>query len=127
MYDFCIETTGGGANLALIGETLGAGGVNINGLTLTRVGGRDIIHLVVDDAGPAARLLENSGIQYSEVTEVYVLDKDRRQITGRPGNFGGICRVLADHGIGIDFAYPAENNRFIFGVDDLEKTRELLG
>jgi hypothetical protein len=35
--------------------------------------------------------------------------------------------VLADHGIGIDFAYPAENNRFIFGVDDLEKTRELLG
>ena len=81
----------------------------------------------MNDADPAKRLLVASGIGFSEVAEVYVLDKDRENITGRPGNFGGICRALADHGIMIKFGYPAENNCFIFGVDDLEKARELLG
>jgi hypothetical protein len=127
MYDIRIERIQHPENLALIGEALGGAGVNINGLSLTRAGGQDIIHLAVDDAGPAERALEVAGIGIARVSEVYVLDKDRKHITGRPGNFGGVCRVLAGHGIGIDFGYPAENNRFIFGVDNLAKARELLG
>ncbi len=127
MYDFCIELDEHSENLALIGELLGASGVNINGLSITNFRGRDIIHLVVDEAEPAARALEDSRIESHEVTEVFVLDKDRRNITGKPGNFGAICRALADNGISIKFGYPAENNRFIFGVDDMEKARELLG
>ena len=127
MHDICIERSRHPENLALIGEALGAGGVNINGLSFASAGGQDIIHLVVDEAGPAMRALEVAGIGISKVSRVYVLDKDRKNITGRPGNFGGICRLLADHGIGVEFGYPAENNRFVFGVDDLEKMRELLG
>lgn len=127
MYDICIERNEHAENLALIGETLGAGGVNINGLSLVRSGGQDIIHLVVDVAGPATHVLEAAGIAVNEVSEVFVLDKDRKKITGKPGNFGGICRALIDNGIGIKFGYPAENNRFIFGVDDLERAREILG
>jgi hypothetical protein len=127
VYDICIERDEHPENLALIGETLGAAGVNINGLCLAKLEGRDVVHLVVDDAGAATRALESSGVGFGEVTEVYVLDKDCKKITGRPGNFGGICRMLADHGIGIRFGYPAENNCFIFGVDNLEKARELLG
>jgi len=38
----------------------------------------------------------------------------------------GYHRVLADNDIKIKFGYPAENNRFIFGVDDLVKARRLL-
>ena len=127
MYDFCIELDDNAENLALVGETLGSGGVNINGLSLTKHEGRDVIHFVVDDPGIACRVLEDSGIKISEVSEVFVLDKDRTKITGKPGNFGEICRALADHGIRVKFGYPAENNRFIFGVDDLAKARELLG
>lgn len=127
MYDFCIELDGHPENLASIGELLGASGVNINGLSLTNFHGRDIIHLVVDDAGPARRALEAAGIEVTGVSEVFVLDKDRKKITGKPGNFGAICRALADNGIRVRFGYPAENNRFVFGVDDIARTRELLG
>jgi hypothetical protein len=106
MYDFCIELDDNAENLALIGETLGSRGVNINGLSLTKHEGRDVIHFVVDDAGIASRVLEDSGIKVSEVSEVFVLDKDRKKITGKPGNFGGICRALADHGIRIKYTHP---------------------
>ncbi|MCW8925353.1 MAG: hypothetical protein OQJ84_03775, partial [Xanthomonadales bacterium] len=88
---------------------------------------RDVVHLVVDDPGPATQALRNSGIEVHEVSEVFVLDKDRKKVTGKPGNFGGICRALAENGIRVKFGYPAENNKFIFGVDDLEKTRKVLG
>lgn len=127
MYDFCIEMTEHPNNLVSVGETLGAGGVNIFGLSLTRCNGRDIIHLAVQDAEAARTALEGSDIKVKAVSEVYVLDKDRKRITGRPGNFGGICRVLAENGVQIGFGYPAEGNRFIFGVDDIERARELLG
>jgi len=126
MYDFCIEVYEKPENLALIGELLGSAGVNIDGLCLTKCGGRDIIHFVVEDAAAARSVLEGSGVEISDVSEVYVLHKDRKQITGKPGSFGGICRALADNGIKINFGYPAEHNRFIFGVDDIAKTRELL-
>ena len=49
MFDICIERNKHQENLALIGETLGVGGVNIFGLSLTRCEGLDVIHLVVDD------------------------------------------------------------------------------
>jgi hypothetical protein len=58
---------------------------------------------------------------------VFVLHKDKTGVTGKPGSFGGICRTFADHGIKLNFGYPAENNRFIFGVDDAAKAQELLG
>lgn len=127
MYDFCIGMDENPEGLALVGETLGVAGVNINGLSVMNFQGRDVIHLVVDEAGPARRVLEDSGIEVHEVSEVFVLDKDFRNITGKAGNFGAICRVLADNGVRVKFGYPAENNRFVFGVDDIAKTRELLG
>ncbi|MCW8926668.1 MAG: hypothetical protein OQJ84_10440, partial [Xanthomonadales bacterium] len=75
MYDLCIELEEHPGNLALIGETLGAAGVNINGLSVTNTKTRDVIHLVVDDPGSATQALRNSGIEVHEVSEVFVLDK----------------------------------------------------
>ena len=40
MYDICLELTEHPENLALVGEVLGAGGVNINGLSLVKLAGR---------------------------------------------------------------------------------------
>lgn len=126
MRDVYIEQDDSIENLALIGEILGAAGVNIEGLCLTTFKGRSVIHFVVKDAAAAKHVLEASGIRITEISEVFVLDKDDKDITGRPGSFGEICRTLADHNIKINFGYPAENNRFIFGVDDVKKTQELL-
>ena len=127
MIDICIEQDDSSENLALIGEILGAAGVNIEGLCLTTCNERSVIHFVVNDAATAKHVLEESRIRITAISEVFVLDKDDKCVTGKPGSFGEICRTLADHNIKINFGYPAENNRFIFGVDSVKKTQELLG
>ena len=124
--DICVEQNTNLENPALIGEMLGAAGVNIEGLCLTTCEEMTVIHLAVEDAVTARRVLENSGIKIRGVSEVFVFSKDQKRITGKPGSFGEICRTLADHGVKINFGYPAENNRYVFGVDDVAKARELL-
>lgn len=127
MRDICLIQDDSSENLALVGEILGAAGVNIEGLSLTTCNGQSIIHFVVEDAITARHVLENSGIIIREVSEVFILHKDKMRVTGKPGSFGGICRLFAENEIGINFGYPAENNRFIFGVDNVKKAQELLG
>ncbi len=126
MKDFCVEQNNNPENIALIGEMLGAAGVNVEGLSITTCEELRVIHFAVKDSVTARRVLENSGIKIRGMSEVFVLSKDQKRITGKPGSFGEICRTLADHGIRINFGYPAENNRFVFGVDDVAKARELL-
>jgi hypothetical protein len=126
MKDFCIEQDETNVNLALIGEVLGAAGVNIEGLCLITCEGRSVIHFVVEDAEIAKRVLEHSGIRIKEISEVFVFSKDEKGVTGKPGSFGRICRMFTDNGIKINFAYPAENNRFVLGVDNIPKARELM-
>lgn len=126
MKDFCLEQDEINGNLALIGEILGAAGVNIEGLCLITCAGRSVIHFVVEDAETAKRILKQSGIRIREISEVFVFNKDEKGVTGKPGSFGRICRMFTDNGIKINFAYPAENNRFVLGVDDIAKARELL-
>jgi hypothetical protein len=127
MRDIFIEQDDSPGAMALIGEVLGAAGVNIEGLVMVARKGRGIIHFAVEDAVTARRVLENSGIRIKEVSEVYVFHKDEKGVTGKPGSFGEICRTFADHGIHLKFGYPAENNRFVFGIDDVARARALLG
>jgi hypothetical protein len=126
MRDFCVEQDDAPDSLAYIGEISGDAGVNIEGLCLTSCDGLHIIHFVVENAVTARYVLEKSGIRIMDESEVFILQKDEKRVTGKPGSFGGICRILADHNIKIKFGYPAENNRFIFGVDDVSKARKLL-
>ncbi|MDJ0816143.1 MAG: hypothetical protein QNJ58_08055 [Desulfobacterales bacterium] len=126
MKDFCVEQNTNLENPALIGEILGAADVNIEGLCLTTCEELTVIHLAVEDAETARRVLENSGVKIRGVSEVFVFSKDGKRVTGKPGSFEEICRMLADHGVKIDFGYPAENNRYVFRVDDVAKVRELL-
>ena len=127
MKDFCIEQQIGFDLLVKIGEILGKAGVNITGLCATTIKDQGVIHFVVEDADIAKRVLEKSGIKIKTVTDVFVLEKDQKGITGKPGSFGEICKTLSDHGIQIDFGYPAENNRFIFGMSDVKKAYETFG
>ncbi len=126
MRDFCVEQDDAPEGLAYIGEILGNAGVNIEGLCLTTCNGLHIIHFVVEDAVTTRFILERSGIRIMDESEVFILQKDEKRVTGKPGSFGGICRTLADHDIKIKFGYPAENNRFVFGVDDVLKARKVL-
>ena len=126
MTDFCVEAGDAPDALALIGEVLGGADVNIEGLCLVSHEGRVVIHFVVEDAVTARRVLEHAAIRISEVSDVFVFHKDEKRVTGKPGSFGAICRKLAEHGLRIRFGYPAENNRFVFGVNDVAKAQILL-
>ncbi|MBT7092283.1 MAG: amino acid-binding ACT domain-containing protein [Bacteroidetes bacterium] len=126
MKDICLELKNNPEKLALVGEILGAASINIEGLCFTANDDLAVVHCVVEDAVTARRVLEDEGIKVKDVTDVFILSKDRKRITGKSGSFGNICRTLADNGIGIRFGYPAENNQFVFGVDDIEKARKLL-
>ncbi len=126
MKDICVELNSDTEKLALISEMLGAARINIEGLSIATHDELTVIHYLVENAVDAMRVFENAGIKIRGVSEVFVLSKDQKGITGKPGSFGHICRKLADNGIGIKFGYPAENNRFVFGVDDVEKACELL-
>ena len=126
MQDICVELNNNPEKLAELGEMLGAAGVNIEGLCYTPNDELAVVHCLVKDAMIARRVLENAGVKVRGVSDVFVLSKDEKGITGKPGSFGIICRTLADNGIRIKFGYPAENNRFVFGVDDVEMVRELL-
>ena len=123
MKNFCMEQPVEFDTLVRIGEILGAAGVNIAGLSATSFEDQGVIHFVVEDAPTAQHALENAGLKIKAITDVFVLDKDLQGITGKSGSFGEICKTLRDQGIQIDFGYPAENNRFIFGVSDVEKAR----
>ena len=127
MRDFCVEQSDTPDTIALIGEILGTAGVNIEGLCLVTYEGRALVHFAVEDAVTARRVLENAGIRIREVSDVFILHKDEKRVTGKPGSFGGICRAFAENGVRINFGYPAENNRFIFGVSDVAKARVLFG
>lgn len=123
MKDFCVEMPVGLDSLIKIGEVLGGAGVNIEGLSVTSFKEQCVIHFVVEDAVTAKTALESAGLKIKAITDVFVLDKDLKGVTGKSGSFGEICKTLRDQGIKINFGYPAENNRFIFGVSDVEKAQ----
>ena len=116
--------------IALVGETLGNAGVNIDGICGFA---RDIksgedrelvthtIHILVQDAITARVALKTIGVRVVEERDVII-----PTIPDRPGEIGRVCRLLADAGVNIDFFYTITNTRFVLGVDDIKKSLNLL-
>ncbi len=104
--------------LALLGQTLGAAGINIDGVCIDP---RGEAHILVEDAAGARAALESAGITVGAERAVLVVG-----IEDRPGVLGRTCRQLADAGVNIEIAYLATGTRVVFGVDDLEKARSSL-
>jgi hypothetical protein len=108
--------------LARLGEVLGAGGVNIDGLcALTSGGGQAEIHVLVDDANAAITAATKAGFAIASEVEVAVLP-----VKDRPGSLGDISRKLGDAGINITLAYLATNTRLVIAADDLAKARAAI-
>ena len=107
--------------LAEMGEALGKAGINIDGLCGFPCEGKGVIHVLVEDAPPARKVLEDTGIEVKGDRPVLVLD-----VSDRPGVLGGICRRIADAGVNIDLIYAATNTRIVLGVSDLEKARSVI-
>ncbi len=107
--------------LADMGEALGEAGINIDGVCGLPCEGKGVIHIIVEDAAEARRVLEGGGFEVSSESEVLLLD-----VENRPGSLGEIARKMADAGVNINFIYVASNNRLVISADNLEQARAVL-
>jgi hypothetical protein len=107
--------------LADLGEALGRAGVNIMGGCGVSCDGQGEIHVLVEDAPAARRALQDAGISVEEETQVLVVP-----VEDRPGELGGLARMLAGAGINIELLYLTTGGEVVLGVDNLEAARGAL-
>jgi len=106
---------------AEMGEAMGKAGVNMEGGCGFRSEGEGVIHILVEDAVAARKVLQQAGIEVRDEREVLVL-----KIEDRPGVMGNITRRIAKAGVNIELMYIATNNRLVIGVDDIDKARAAI-
>ncbi len=114
-----VEDTPG--SLAKMGEVLGKAMINIEGLCGMTIGGKGHIHVLVEDAKTARRVLEVGRFEVSEEHDVLIVE-----VEDKPGNLGNIARRLANERININLAYLATSTRLVLAVDDMEKAKTVL-
>jgi len=108
--------------LANLGEALGAGGINIDGISGSASPGSATIHLLVEDAAAAQRVLHGAGVEAVGSTEVVIASfKDQ------PGELGSMARRIADTGTNIALVYITCDGRIVFGTDNNAAAGKALG
>ena len=104
--------------LADVGEALGKANINIDGLCGFPCEGKGILHILVEDAAVARRVLEEIGLEVGDEREVLVLE-----VEDRPGAGGKVIRRIANAGVNVDLVYRITKTRVVIGADDLDKAR----
>ena len=104
--------------LAHVGEPLGGAGVNIEGTSGFPSEAKGVLHIPVQDLAAARRALEKAGVEVRGERQVMVLE-----IEDLPGEFGRVCRRIAEAAVNIDLCHAATNTRLVLGADDFDKAR----
>lgn len=119
--DLTVQLEDRPGELARLGEALGGAGINIEGFAATTGGGKGEVHVLVEDAAAARSALEGAGMSVAAEREMVVA-----RVEPKPGELGRVARALADAGVNIALAYPAENG-LAFGADDVARARSAIG
>jgi len=114
--DLTIDVEDRPGELARIGEALGAAGVNIDGVVGLVVGGRGVIHVLVEDGAGARSALEAAGITVSNEADALVMDVSAD--ADRPGAIGEMARKVADAGVNLQAVYLATRSRAVAVTSD---------
>ncbi|MBQ9123749.1 MAG: ACT domain-containing protein [Lachnospiraceae bacterium] len=119
---FVENKTGG---LATITGLLADAGVNIRALSIAETSDFGILRLIVDDVFKAGNALKENGQIYSITDVLAVAGQDT------PGSIAKIMAVLADAGIGMDYAYAffakkGELAYMIVKVEEMEKAKKVF-
>jgi hypothetical protein len=107
--------------LAFLGETLGKNKISLEGGGVFDNGKHSIAHFLVEEAGRAKEVLEQAGMNVSNINEV-IIQKLRQDV---PGQLGMFCRKLADAGINILTQYSDHSNQLIVVVDKYERAKQV--
>jgi hypothetical protein len=120
--DLRIEAEDRPGQLAAIGGELGKAGINVEGFCAAVAGGRGAVHLLVEDADGARRVLVDAGFAVDAAGEAIVVSG----VEDRPGYLGEIAGRLAGAGVNIEVAYLGTGNRLVLVVDDREAAERAL-
>ena len=126
MKDLTVSLEDRPGMLAELGESLGAAGINIEGMCAVTSEGRGIIHLLVEDAAAARMALEGVGIKVEGEADPMVSELAADQVD-QPGAIGAMARAMADAGVNIQVVYLATKNRAVAVTSDNAKARQALG
>ena len=109
--------------LALVGDTLGNAGINVEGGCALKVEGGFLIHILVEDAEGARSALKDAGLDVEGEMDAIV-----QYISGddRPGTLGRNAHKLAHAGVDVAAMYLATGSRMVFVTDDNVKARAAL-
>jgi hypothetical protein len=117
--DLTIYLNDSPGELARVGEVLGRGGVNIEGVcALTSGGGEAEVHVLVDDAEAAFKALDAGAIPVVSEQEVVVVP-----VEDRPGVLGEVTSALGAAGVNITLA---TNTRLVLAADNLAKAKAAI-
>jgi hypothetical protein len=126
MKDLTVTLEDRPGTLADLGEALGRAGVNIEGISGFPCEGKGLLHILVKDVEVARAALKNVNIEIKAERDILVWDIAEKDVVGKPGSLGTLCRHLANAGVNINLIYQTENNRVVLGVDDIEKARNII-
>jgi hypothetical protein len=121
MYDLEIHLTNRPGQLALMGETLGAAGISVEGGGMFVAGDVGVAHFLVADGSAATDALRGVGLDVVACREVLMqrLDQDT------PGQLGAFCGAMAAADVRIDVLYSDHDHRLIVLVDDPAAGRQV--
>jgi len=119
MKDLAIALDNRPGALAEMGDSLGRGGVSIEGGGAFVVNGEGVAHFLFADGTAARNALEAAGITVIEEREVLV----QRLNQAQPGQLGKITRRMAEAGVNIEVLYSDHDHQLVLVVDDIEKGR----
>lgn len=122
MKDFTVSLEDRPGELARLGETLGAAGINIEGMCAVGAEGRSVIHLLVEDAAATRKALEGAGIKVEGESEP-IVQEFPSDMVDRPGSMGEMARAIANAGVNIQVVYLATKNRGVMVTSDNAKAR----
>jgi len=120
MKDLTVSLEDRPGELARVGETLGAAGINIEGLCAMTAEGRAVVHLLVEDAVATRTALEGAGIKVEGEADPIVAEFPSGQVD-QPGAMGSIARAIADAGVNIQVVYLATEDRGVMVTSDNAK------
>ena len=120
--DLRVEAEDRPGQLAAIGGELGKAGINVEGFCAAVAGGRGVVHLLVEDADGARRVLVDAGFAVDAAGEAIVVSG----VEDRAGYLGEIAGRLAGAGVNIEVAYLGTGTRLVLVVDDREAAERAL-
>lgn len=114
MFDLEITMMDEPGQLALMGETLGAAGISVEGGGMWMVNGVGVAHFLVENGNRGRTALEAAGMTVAACRPVIV----QRLNQDEPGQLGAFCRALADADVNIEVLYSDHDHQLVVVVDD---------